>query len=396
MLEDRVRRIGIILAGWLALASGSCYAQQAANAKAQLAQTALALEKQGKIAEAEAAWRSVVKAQPGNAEAFAHLGLLEAREEHYSQAIADYRKAQALKPAMSQLNLNMGLALFKSEDYPNAAKLFEAELKTHPGDQRLTILAGMSEYGQQHYAAAAPYLREAAARDAQNLQLRLTLAHCYLWTKQFEATMDVYKEILAIDPNSAEADMIAGEALDGKGDSNGAVAQFRAAVKANPKEPNVHFGLAYLLWTQKEYDAAESEFKAELVNDPKNSQAMVYMGDIYVRTGQFDKARTALEAAAALKASGSLVHLDLGIVYSETGDNIAAVKELQEAVVMEPDNVKAHFRLAKLYQSMGRKDEAKAEFAKTSSLNKQTDEGLHERIEAAGARPNKTPEPDKP
>jgi tetratricopeptide (TPR) repeat protein len=285
--------------------------------------------------------------------------------------------------------------------------LFQAELRSHPTKpgapakpetQRLTILLAMSYYGAHQYAAAVPYLKEAAAADAHNLPLRLALAHCYLWTKQLDATMAVYKEILTIDPDSAEADMIAGEALDEKGDNAGAVAQFRAAVQANPKEPNVHFGLAYLLWAQKRYDEAIPEFQAELANDPRNFQAMTYLGDTYVQQSQFELARSVLETAVKSQDWVSLLHLDLGIVYSETGDRDAAVRELTRTVTLEPDNVNAHFRLAKLYQSMGKRDEAKVEFAKASSLNKKTDEGLYKRIAEANARPDpeaKTaPKPD--
>jgi Flp pilus assembly protein TadD len=47
--------------------------------------------------------------------------------------------------------------------------------------------------------------------------------------------MAVYKEILALNADSAEADMLAGEALDEKGDDAGAIEQFRAAAKADPK-----------------------------------------------------------------------------------------------------------------------------------------------------------------
>lgn len=399
-----MNRVGWIAAGLLLLGATWTRAQQPSTAKTagvtvQSAQSALALEQQGRLGEAEAAWRSVIKTQPDNADAFAHLGLLEAREQRYTEAIAHYRKARALKPAMPQLTLNLGLALFKSENYQDAAKLFEAELKQHPNSPnaaRFTILAAMSEYGLQHYAAAAPYLRDAAVHDPQNLPLRLNLAHCYLWTRQFDAAMDVYKEILAIDPNSAEADMIAGEALDEKGDSKGAIEQFRAAAKANPKEPNVHFGLGYLLWTQRQYEEAIREFKAELENDAKNTQAMIYLGDTYVQMGAFDQARAVLEQAAALRAPVSLLHLDLGIVYSEAGDNAAAVKEVSQAVAMEPASVKAHFRLAKLYQSMGRRDEAKTEFNKASSLNQKINESLHQRIAEASARPEGASHKDPP
>src|SRR5882762_1909248 len=93
---------------------------------------ALALEQQGKFADAQAAWQVVVKAEPRNGQAFAHLGLLEARQEHYPEAIGFYRKAQALsletRREIPQLNLNLGLAYFKAGEFREADKAFEAEL----------------------------------------------------------------------------------------------------------------------------------------------------------------------------------------------------------------------------------------------------------------------------
>jgi tetratricopeptide (TPR) repeat protein len=390
--ETRVVRFGWVCAFVLLFGDSFLLAQPAVSHKPanQAVQTALALEQQGKIVEAEAAWKLVIKDDPHNAGAFAQLGLLAAHQEHYAQAVAYYRQARALKPGLPNLDLNLGLALFKSEQFAEAAKVFETELTNHPNSsntQRLTILAGMSEYALQHYSIAARYLKIAAVQDKQNLPLRLTLAHCYLWTKQYQETLAVYKEILAIDSNSAEADMLAGEAMDGMHETDGAIQQFRAAERANPKEPNVHFGLGYLLWTQKNYPEAIAEFNAELANDPQSSSSLIYLGDTYVRLSQFDEAKVFLEKAAALPTKDPLLHLDLGIVYAETDDKENAVKQLSQAAAMEPDNVAAHFRLAKVYQSMGRKEEAKVEFAKASSLNKKTDAGLYQRITEAGAGP---------
>ena len=390
----------------LVLGSGICCAQQAERPieaagtgettahEAEAIQRALVLEQQSHYSEAVAAWKDVVKLQPDNAKAYAHLGLIEARQEDYPEAIASYRKAQALaraqKTTIPQLNLNLGLALFKSGNFHDAGALFEAELKQHPNStdaHKLTILTGMSYYGARQYGAAIPYLREAVATDPRNLSLLLILEHCYLWVKQLDQVVDVYKQILMIDPDSVEADMIAGEALDEKGDHAGAIEQFRAAVQANPKEPNVHFGLAYLLYTQKRYNEAIMEFQRELENDPHNYQAMTYLGDTYVRMSNLVQAKPVLEAALAHQQSEPLVHLDMGIIYADDGENDAAIREFNKTVQLEPDNVAAHFRLGALYRTMGKKDEAKAEFAKAKSLNKKTDESLLNRISQASNSP---------
>jgi tetratricopeptide (TPR) repeat protein len=382
----------IVLAAWSFGQQPPAGKTGAANTSASIViRSALSLEQQGQTEQAIAAWQAVIEAQPGNAQAFAHLGLLEARLQNYPEAIRNYQKAKTLNPSIPQLNLNLGLALFKSGSFKEAGELFQSELKQQPvgpNAPRLKILIAMSHYSARDYAAAIPYLKEAAAADPTNLPLRLTLAHCYLWTKQLDSTLDVYKEILNINADSAEADMIAGEALDEKGDKTGAIAQFQAAEKANPKEPNVHFGLAYLLWTQKRYDEAVPEFKAELDNDPQNAQAMIYLGDTYIQQSQFDLAKSVLLSAAQQLPNVPLLHLDLGIAYVETDQREPAVAELNKAITLEPDSVAAHFRLAKLYQSLGRKEEAKAEFVRASSLNKKTDVSLQKRIADASIRPS--------
>lgn len=93
---------------------------------------AIALEQQGRVSEAEAAWQEIAKTIPGDAEAYAHLGLLQAREEHYEEAIPLYRRALALKPKMTGLRMNLGLAYFKDGDLQLAVTTFEPLLRATP------------------------------------------------------------------------------------------------------------------------------------------------------------------------------------------------------------------------------------------------------------------------
>lgn len=379
--------IGLILA----LAAGPAMAQ---GSGATQRQQALALEQQGKVPEAEAAWRAYLKTHPGSPEPYAQLGVLEARQGNYKQAIPLYRKALALDQRVSAVRLNLGLALFKDGQLKEAIPEFVELLKTvQPGSadaQRLDILAGMSYYGLAQYQQAIPYLRTAATNDPSNLPLRLTLAQSCLWSKQYQCVMDVYREILNLNAESAEADMLAGEALDEMKDNEGSTKMFRAAVAANPKAPNVHFGLGYLLWTQKQYPEAATQFQSELENDPSHAQSMLYLGDTDLQLNKPDDARPWLERAIKLNPSLGLGDLDLGIIDSDAGHNEDALRELEVAEKLQPTDVNVHWRLARLYRAMGRREEAKAEFDKASKLNKQADESLYQKI----ANGRKGPPPD--
>jgi tetratricopeptide (TPR) repeat protein len=355
-------------------------------------QSAISLEQQGRNAEAEAAWQTVSKQQPSNPEPYAHLGLLEARQQHYPEAIGYYRKALALAPAMPGLRLNLGLAHFKNGDYKQAIAIFEPELKQKPDDQQLNILIGMSHYGSAQYAAASPYLKRAAKGDPQNLALLLTLAHSCLFSGQYPCVLDSFHQIVALNAESAEAYILMGEALDEMKDHEGAMREFRAAEKVNPKEPNVHFGLGYLLWTKGQYPEAAAEFQAEIDNDPQHLQAMLYLADSEIQMSRSDDARPLLEKVVFLSPASAMAHRDLGIIYADQDRKQEAMAEFQAAIRIAPNDVNAHYRLARLYRSMGNTAEAKAEFDKAASLNKTEDERLLKVMSTIPTRDQKAPE----
>jgi tetratricopeptide (TPR) repeat protein len=359
-------------------------------------QAAISLEQQGKTTEAASAWEALSRAEPTNPEPLAHLGLLEARQQHYEPAIRFYRQALALDPAMPGLQLNLGLALFKNGDYRRALRSFAPIIKSQPEDQRLNILVGMSHYGLGDYAAASPYLKRAADRDPNNLTLLLTLAHSCLLSSQFPCVLDAYHRLIAQNAESAEADMLVGEALDEMKDSVGAMREFRAAIIANPKEPNVHFGLGYLLWTKGQLPEAAKEFQAELANDPHHLQAMLYLADSEMQMSQMDNALPLLEKLIKINPENSKGHLDLGIVYAAEGSNQKALYELQSAIRLAPNEVNAHYRLARLYKTMGKKNDATAEFEKARTLNKAEDDRLLKVMSKVPVNGQTVPSSDQP
>ncbi len=349
--------------------------------------SAMALEQQGNVAGAESAWRSVLKDHPADAEAFAHLGLLEARQEHYKEAIPLYRKALTLSPSMPGLRLNMGLSQFKAGELKGAVQTLEFLLKktpvSSPEHLRIATLAGLAHYGVGDYAAAVPYLKEATAAEPQNLPFRLTLAQSCLWSKQFQCVLDVYHEITTLNADSAEADMLAGEALDEMKDKPAAVEQFRAAVKADPKMPNAHFGLGYLLWALLKFDEAAPEFQAELANNPDHAQALTYLADCRIQQGNPQGTQALLERAVRIDPRIEQAHLDLSTLYSNDNRRDDALRELKKAEELNPGDLTVHWHLARFYKAMGRTAEANAEFAKTKSLQKAADQSVFTKLHQA-------------
>lgn len=361
-------------------------------------QTAIALEQQGNLPAAETAWHAVLQSHPDDPDAYANLGILEARQEHYKEAVLNYRKAIALNPKLSGLRLDLGLAYFKGGDLKLAISTFEpllqASSKGSPEALRLTTLIGLADYGLGAYAAAVPHLKQATAADPRNLPFRLVLAQSCLWTKQYQCVLDVYHEIVTLNADSAEADMLAGEALDEMKDKAGATEQFRAAAKADPRMPDVHFGLGYLLWGLLKFDEAAKEFQAELDNNPEHAQALTYLGDCDMQLGHPEAATPLLEKAIRIDPKIEQAHLDLGILYDNAGQHNDALRQLKIAESLNPADQAVHWRLARFYKAMGKKEEAKMEFDKTRGLQKAADQSVLNKLHQAqekGNRSHQTP-----
>lgn len=386
MKSDKPLRWGLLIG----LAIAGLAARDLAQASARdddPRQLAISYEQQGEAAKAQSAWEDVLKLQPQDAEAYAHLGLLEAQQEHYEEAVARYRKALALSPEMPGLRLNLGLALFKAGKMKDAVTTFLPLLKTLPADSqealRVTTLIGLASYGAKDYAKAVPFLKKAVAADAKNLPFRLTLAQSCLWSKQYQCVLDVYHEIVNLNENSAEADMLAGQALDEMKDRPGAIEQFRAAVQADPKMPDVHFGLGYLLWAQLKFDEAAKELEAELSNNPEHPQALTYLADCHIQLNNPEPALPLLEKAVRLNSRIELAHVDLGVLYANAGKNDDALRELKTAEELDPTDQNVHWRLGRFYKSIGKKAEAEVEFQKTRSLQKAADQSIFDKLHSA-------------
>lgn len=368
---------------------GLCFGQNAAGPNGERDQ-AFALEQAGNIPGAEVAWQKVLRANPRDAEAWAHLGYLDSQQNRFGEAVACYRKAAVLSPSMPGLQLNMGLALFKDARLKEAISVLQPLLKQtpaeSPGAERLEILLGVAYFGLGQYAAAVPYLKSAMAGDPQNLPYRLVLAQSCLRSKQYQCVLDTYHQILLLNAESAQADILAGEALDAMRDHEGAIQQFRAAEKVDPRDPQVHFGLGYLLWTRSRYDEAAEQFKEQLQLVPSDARAVAFLADSYVRSNQPNLARPLAEKAILMDPHNEMPHLDLGILDAAERDDNGALQEFRDAVRLHPTDVQAHWRLARLYQAMGMKKAADAEFVQSQKLTKLEDQTVYHQLESNRAK----------
>ena len=344
------------------------------------ASQAVALDREGKYAEAAAKWRAVVKQEPRNPAAWASLGLDLARGQEYAQAVEAYQKAAALDPKLAGLQLNWGLAEFKQGHLAAAIAPFRAALAADPNNTQARTLLGLSYYGAGNFAAAVKELAPAAKADPENAELHRLLAQSCLSAKDFSCALEEFRWLLQRTPDSAATHVLMGEALDGLGRTSEAIAEFNEAAKAEPKTPNVNFGLGYLYWKSHRYEEAERAFEAELANDANHAQALAYLGDIELKNGNPEKALELLRKATAVSGNLRLAFVDMGVILTEQKKYQEALAALLRAEKLDASQPDVHYRLGRLYQAMGKTAEAQKEMARVKALHEKDEEEVSRKM----------------
>jgi tetratricopeptide (TPR) repeat protein len=198
------------------------------------------------------------------------------------------------------------------------------------------------------------------------------------------------RQIIAADPNQADARLLLGETLALEGIRGESIAQLAQAVRLRPNSANAHNELGVALSRFVEIKAAREEFEKALELDANLAEAHVNLSLILAQAGEFGPAGEHLDRAIELQHSNrdaayahylrakvwgaqdqikkSIAELqravqlrpDYAEAWSDLGgmrrlalDHLGAVQALERAVALKPDDALAQYRLGQLYLQDG-------------------------------------------
>ena len=231
-----------------------------------VAEGSLALQRGDNLA-AERAFREALELDPNSGQILNDLAISVARQQRETEAISLYERALHLKPGDSVTRRNLGVAYFRARQYQPALPLLESSAKETPSFQVLE-LAGLDAFALDRYELAAHYLEAAHRAQPNDLETLDMLGKAYLRTKNYSGIRDVFRQIMAINPDSAAAHAMMAMAYDKLYREEDAIREFEAARVSDPTYPGIHTGLGVIYWRNDNLDAAEREFREELSRYP--------------------------------------------------------------------------------------------------------------------------------
>jgi tetratricopeptide (TPR) repeat protein len=280
----------------------------------------------GDSARAIETYRQVLQADPGNADVWCLLGIVQRAAGQAEEAVASYREALRLRPDFVEAWNNLGNALVNQKKPEEALAAFRQVLRLRP------------DYAEAH----------------NNLAAALRLLG--QWT---EAERH-YREAVRLKLDYADAHANLGVALQGLGQLEQAEASYRAALRLRPDYPEALTNLGTLLTRLGRHDEALACHRQALRLRPAYLDARCNLGNALLAQKRHAEAEACYREALRLRPDYAEGHHNLGAALAEQGKLEEAVACFRAALRLRPDYVEACGNLGTALIALGKPDEAVA------------------------------------
>ena len=148
--------------------------------------------------------------------------------------------------------------------------------------------------------------------------------------------MEVFREILRIDPADPYARSVLGNLYAKTGDPAAAINEFTELVARHPLHADGWFNLGFIHDQRDELTEAERCFRRAVDLSPSLDRAWYGLGLVLIRQGRLDEAVAALKRNIKLQHFSPYGYYQLGMTYHHLGRSDEAWKMHHELAQFEP------------------------------------------------------------
>ncbi|HEX6177562.1 MAG TPA: tetratricopeptide repeat protein, partial [Thermoanaerobaculia bacterium] len=234
---------------------------------------------------------------PRNPIAHETLGFAYIRNEEYEKAIGEFRTLTMLRPNYARGWEGLGQSLLAVGNTAEAKTAYETALRLNPASGEANRQLGNLAMLSGNKEEAEKLLEQAAAAGDTGAKAAVALA---------------------------------------RGDADAAIAQYEAAVKAQPDSPEVRNNLAAALARKGRNDEALAQYRAALKISPFHYDANMNIGALLGRMGKSDEALSHFVNATRGRPQATEPHVYMALVLASAQRLDAAAAELEKAVAKNP------------------------------------------------------------
>ena len=274
--------------------------------------TAVTLHRQGRLAEAEALYKTALQRMPRNFDALHLLGVVRFQQRDFGRAADLIRRALRVNPESADAHSNLGGALRELKRYEAAAASFRQAIRYRPD-------------------------HPTAHNNLGNLLMRLG-------NPQDAAAS--YRRAIAIRPDYAEAHNNLGNACNALGHPEDAIASYQRALTIRRDFAEAHNNLGNVLRALKRTDEAVASYGRALAIRADYADAHNNLGNALADLNRHDEALACFDRAVSIRPDYAEAHCNRGDALVRLRQHDAAIGSYRQAIESRPDYAEAHARLA--------------------------------------------------
>jgi Tfp pilus assembly protein PilF len=337
-------------------------------------------------------FRAMVALDPNNVDARGNLGVLLFFRGDFANAAQQLRAALQLQPTLWKIQALLGMCEKRIGETANAQfdlekafqQLTEEKIRVQTGMELIELYYGAGSLDKA--AAVVSVLRQLKPTD---IDILYTAHRIYL-----DLADESMLSITMLAPDSARMHQLMAHEAARQGNTEGAIAQYRQALKIDPKIPGLHFELAEALSGSKQpsdREQIEREYKAALAANPFDEKSECRLGDIAARQSYLKAAAAHYSRALELQPNDADANLGLAKTLIAMNQPAKAIPLLEHAAQLEPFNATVHYHLSLLYRKAGRTDDGRrelTEFRRLRGMKTRLDQVYQAmRLQPAGQEP---------
>src|SRR5215470_376893 len=215
-----------------------------AHSLSQLLNRAIACHRQGQLAQAEALYQQILRAQPRHFDARHMLGVIRYQQGRNAEALELVETALKLSPRSDRALSNQGLILYALRRYEEALASFNKALAIEPTSVDALNNRGNALQGLKHYDEAVDSYQR-ALKLRPNYPDALYNCGCALSALgKFSEALQYFNQAQGRRPDHAETQFSRADALNALKRHQDAIAGYEKAIALRPDHPYAYSGLA--------------------------------------------------------------------------------------------------------------------------------------------------------
>lgn len=327
--------------------------------------------KKGDHVKAVGLYEKASQLEPKNTEVISLLGKSQAKSGNTSAAIMTYEQTVAMNPKASKEFKVLGDLYKKDKKTEAAIKNYKKYLENNK-DNAIAREIGEFAYSKKNYGEAIKYLGMVSDSTAENPAFLKMFADAYRQVKNDAKAYEIYKKMAEKTPRNAEVFKNLYEIAEKTGKSDEFLLYLRKYAALRPTDVQAQRTLGDKLFEKKDNAGAIAAYKAVLKADPKATGFYKKYAELIMNSSAKDQeVANVLNAGIAIGEADFKMYERLASIYAKQGNHVKAVQMYEKASQLDPKNMQILILLAESQSKSGKINGAIMTYEQAVAMNPQ-------------------------